>query len=598
MSWRAHLPALLTLPLLACGLYLPSLNGPFVFDDPNAVAQSKLIHSLVPTLYLTLSTRPVTDYTLGIDYAIAGLDPWPYHLTNMLLHAANVLLLYAIAWRTLTLPRLAARYGGAARLIAWAAAALFAAHPLASETVAYVSSRSEVLAACFYLLSVLTFIIAATTAEPRLRRRCAGALFAWGMAGLASKETALTIAPALFLYDRLFLTGGGWRRPRWRLLGVALLPAVLGGTALLLRAIFSPSPMGQYGATAGVNFDRFTPWQYLITEFGVITYYLRLLVLPVGQTFDYDWPLARSPFAVGVLVPFALLVVLVVLAVRAATRQPLFTFAVLWTLLILAPTSSVLPIADLVVERRMYLPLAGLTLLAAAWLWDLGQWLPAAWRTRPAWTYGAIVAAPLAVLGVLTVNRAMLWGDPIALHEDGVAKAPGNPRVRLNLGVTYLNLHQQERAYDTLQEAKRLYDRQESLNAFPRIGAFIQYNLGAVLFARSEFALAEPELKRSLELGGQYLALRPMAKMLLSRIAGQHGDWKAAAEDMQEALKYQDNPDWRVDLAEMQLRAGDAKAARLTLQRALRAYPGNQRATAQLAKIDQLQAANAAPAPP
>jgi tetratricopeptide (TPR) repeat protein len=157
--------------------------------------------------------------------------------------------------------------------------------------------------------------------------------------------------------------------------------------------------------------------------------------------------------------------------------------------------------------------------------------------------------------------------------------------------VTYLNMHQQQQAYATLLEAKRLYDRQESIHAFPRIGAFIQYNLGAVMFARAEFDRAETELERALELGGQYLALRPMAKMLLSRVAAQRGDWKKATEELKEALKYQDNPDWRVDLAEMQRRGGQIPAARATLQQTLRTYPGNQRATALLAQINK-------PAPP
>jgi tetratricopeptide (TPR) repeat protein len=360
---------------------------------------------------------------------------------------------------------------------------------------------------------------------------------------------------------------------------LSLAPLAAGGTFLLIRAYAFPSPMGDYASTAGLGFDRFTRWQYLFSQFGVILHYLRLVVLPVGQTFDYDWPLSRTPFALGVIAPFALLAALIAVAVRASRTQPLLTFAVGWTLLILAPTSSVLPIADLAVERRMYLPLAGLMLLATAWLWDAVQWLPAAWRSRPLPVYAAMVAVPLVAFAALTYERATLWGDAIALHEDGVAKAPGNPRVRLNLGVTYLNLGQQQKAYETLHEAKTLYDRGESLQAFPRIGAFIQYNLGAVLYARKDYAQAEPELRRSIELGGQYLALRPMAYMLLSRIAAQRKDWPAAATDMKEAVKYQDNVDWRIDLAQMQRNAGKHDEATATLQQALRVHPDSQRAT-------------------
>jgi tetratricopeptide (TPR) repeat protein len=186
---------------------------------------------------------------------------------------------------------------------------------------------------------------------------------------------------------------------------------------------------------------------------------------------------------------------------------------------------------------------------------------------------------------VLTLDRAALWGEEIALHEDGVAKAPGNPRTRLNLGVTYLNRGQVDKALESLQIAKQLYDRGESVQAFPRIGAFIHYNLGAVLYTRKQYDLAEPQLRRSLELGGQYLALRPMGNFLLARIAVARGDYKTAITRFQEALKFQDNAEWRVQLADAYLKSGDRKMAIATLQSALLKYPTNPRATAALQKI-------------
>jgi tetratricopeptide (TPR) repeat protein len=591
-----HAVALASIAALAGGLYAVSVNGPFVYDDPNAITQSVLIRSLTPLKrFVTLSTRPLTDFSFALNYATGAYAPWPYHLTNILLHLANGLLVYGIGWATFSSSALARRYGAARFALAWAAAALFVAHPLASESVAYVSSRSEVLAGFFILLSLGSYLLAATTSNATWRTSAAIVLPLATAAGVGSKEIAATIPFALLLYDWLFLSTLSWWRMRQRLwlLGLALLPLVVGGTFLVLRAYFSPSPMGDYGATAGLSFDRFTRWQYLMTQFGVILYYFRLVVLPVGQTFDYDWPLARAPFAPGVLLPLLLLIALVYLAVRAARTQPLFTFAIGWTLLILAPTSSIMPIADLAVERRMYLPLAGLMLLAAAWLRDLLQWLPEVWRRRPERTYGAIVAVLLLASSALTYHRAELWGDPVALHEDGTDKAPDNPRVRLNLGVTYLNLGEPDKAYDTLLIAKQLYDRQESINAFARIGAFIHYNLGAVLFARKDIDGAEPQLRRSLELGGQYLALRPMAYMLLSRIEAERDNWTKAASDMEEAVKYQDNPDWRVDLAQMYRQSGNIPGARVTLLNLLKAHPGNPRATALLAQIDKERAAKA-----
>ena len=589
VRWPAHLLALATVAVLAVALYIPAVTGPFVYDDPNAVTQSQLVRRILPlTRFLTMSTRPLSDFSYALNYAMTAYVSWSYHLTNILLHALNALLVYGIAFATFSTPALARRYGPSRFSLAWAAAALFAVHPLASETVAYVSSRSEVLAAFFILLGLGSFIVAARTTNRRRRRLAAVVMLLAAFAGLGSKEIAAAIPFALLLYDYLFLAEGQWERtrPERRLVLLSMVPLAIGGTLLLIRAYVNPSPMGEYGSTAGVGFERFSRSEYFMTQFGVITHYLRLVVLPFGQTFDYDWPLAKTPFDLAVVLPFLLLVGLVVLAVQLARTQPLFTFAVGWTLLILAPTSSLLPIADLAVERRMYLPLAGIALLAAAWLRDVLEFALPALRERLVIAYAALVAIVLAAAGTLTLQRALLWGDAIALHEDGVAKAPTNPRVRLNLGVTYLNTGNREQAYRTLLEAKTIYDSHESVQAFPRIGAFIQYNLGAVMYSREEYDRAEPELRRSLELGGQYLALRPMALMLLSRIEARRADWKGAARDMKEALQYQDNPEWRVDLAQMQFNSGDRAAAQKTLKNFLFQNPNHERAKALAAKVN------------
>ena len=220
----------------------------------------------------------------------------------------------------------------------------------------------------------------------------------------------------------------------------------------------------------------------------MLLHYLRLLALPIGQTLDYDWPLQKSFFAIEVVLPLLLLAALVALALRSVRRWPLFTFAVFWMLLILAPTSSILPIADIAVERRMYLPLAGWTLLGAAALWDLYRRWNAALGQQAASAAGYLVLAalPVAAWAYGTYERATLWGDAVALHVDGVAKAPGNPRVRLNLGVTYMNLGRLPEAQRELAEAKRLYDLNQSVHAFQRIGAFIHYNLGASLYLQNK----------------------------------------------------------------------------------------------------------------
>jgi tetratricopeptide (TPR) repeat protein len=150
--------------------------------------------------------------------------------------------------------------------------------------------------------------------------------------------------------------------------------------------------------------------------------------------------------------------------------------------------------------------------------------------------------------------------------------------VRLNLGVTYLNLGKLPEAERELAEAKRLYDLGQSVHAFERIGAFIHYNLGAVLYLRRRYDEAPKQLERSLEIGGHYLALRPMAFYILGRIATARQDWNEAVERFTEALRYNNhNPGWYVELAQAQLQSqpNRPQLARETLQSGLEVHPNH-----------------------
>ena len=576
VSRPAHAAAVLTTVTLAVVVYHGCLHGAFVFDDLNAVAQSELIRSIWPVTRFLASTRPLVDFGFALDYALGGLDTWWFHLTNIALHALSCVVVYFLVLRTLTLPAVVERYGAQRQPIAWAAAALFAVHPLASETVAYISSRSEVQVAFFYLLTLYAYAVA-NTARGRARRAALVAIPLITAAALGSKEIAVTLPAALLLYDWIFLAGGEWRqtRPRWHVFALALIPLVAGAIVLVaLRpgALFSP-----YSQAAGFNFERYTRLQFLMTQLGVILYYLRLVFVPVGLNFDYDWPLTVAPSA-AVALNLIVLATLAGGAIVLRRAQPLLAFALLFTFLVLAPTSSLVPLADLAVERRMYIPLAAFALLAAGTAADAIRWIAARFGETSARLhlslFAGVVAVPLIVLAALTNARANLWGDDLALHLDAVAKSPNSPRVRLNLGVVYLNTQHVADARRELFEAQRLYDLGESIHAFPRIGAFIYYNLGAVLYVEQEFEKADQELKRALEIGGNYLALRPMAYLIRGHIARNRGDWATTERYLEEAVKYnRDHPDWFLVLAEAQLKQDKPRQAQVTLARLESVHP-------------------------
>ncbi len=561
-----HVLAMASLAVLAGAVYYPCLTGEFVFDDHNAIQQSLLVRALWPlTRFLTHSNRPLVDFTYAINYAQGEYDTWWYHFTNIAIHAGTAMVVYALVSRTLRLPSLAERYGGWSQAIAWLAAALFTCHPLASEAVAYISSRYESMAGLFYLATILVYTYAVAATSERARQTARYGLAISTALAVACKEIAATIPLALLLYDYVFVARGNFAETRGRLLviGHSLILLIVAGLYLAIRAFTSDQVHTPYQQSAGFGFDRYTPAEFFATQVGVIVHYLRLCFFPTGLTFDYDWTLARSFFDISVLGPMLLLLGLAALAWRSIRSQPVFAFAVFFLFIVLAPTSSIMPLADLAVERRMYIPLAGFCFLAAATLADLARNLLAE-RGLPALTAAGL--ALVAVAAVTTHARAVQWGDHLVLYEDAVLKTPGSPRVRLNLGVIHLNAGRYDEAHEVLFDAKEIYDRGESIHAFPRIGAFIYYNLGAIQFIRQEYADSERYMVKSIQEGGQYVALRPRAYAVLGQIYRMREEYDRAIASFEEALKYnQDYPDWMYALVETHILAGNYAEARKVL---------------------------------
>ncbi len=563
--------AIVTLAIVS---YAPCLHGEFIFDDNNAIVQSLLVRDIWPlSRFLTFSNRPIVDFSYALNYAQNGYDTWWFHFTNVALHAASAVVLYFLALRTLRLPAFATRYADRSQIIALIAGTIFACHPLASDTVAYVASRSEGLAGLFYLTTLLAYSIAVTSDNASRRRLATWTLPVTTALAVGSKEIAATIPFALALYDYAFVAEGDHRSTRSRISVIAysLIPLALGGAYVTFRVFFSGVHITPYKQSAGFGFDQFTPVQYLATQCGVLLHYLRLVVWPTGLNLDHDWPLTRSPFELRTILSFLVLAATAYFAARFRKPYPFAFFAVFFFLLVLAPTSSIMPLADLAVERRMYIPLAGFSLLAATFGWDLSR------RITGDRAFASLCALAVLLVGALTLTtraRATLWGDHLLMYEDTVRKSPGSPRVRLNLGVIHLNAGRHDKAHEVLFEAKRIFDEGKSIHAFPRIGAFINYNLGAIQFIRQEYDDSLRYMRDAIEVGGHYVALRPRAYSVIAHVYMIQEDYPAAEEAFKEALKFDhDHPEWMQALANAQISQGKAKEARQTLFRLHHTHP-------------------------
>ena len=429
------IPAAAALVLAAAlAAYSNSFAGILVFDDEPAIAQNTHLRSLWPLAAAmaapadtTLSGRPAAALSFAIDYAISEDALRGYHRTNLLVHLAAALLLFGITRRTLLTPALAPRYGTAATRLAAIVALLFAVHPLGTSAVTYVVQRVESLMGMLYL-ATLYCAIRALDAEGRTRLLWSGASVLACALGMATKEVMATAPLAVALWDWTFAPGRASSR--------RALYGALASTWIVLAVLVAG---GHRSLSVGFGFAEWPWWRYLMTQAGVLVRYLRLAFAPDDLVLDYDWRPASLPQAVP---PIAAIGVLLALTIVGVARRRPAAFAGAWCFLVLAPTSSVIPIAtEVAAEHRMYLPVAGIAALVVIGLFEAGRRLagPSAKTQSSFATAGLVAAGAVAVLfGYLTHARNADYHDYDRIWLDTIAKRPQNVRARNNYATSLL----------------------------------------------------------------------------------------------------------------------------------------------------------------
>lgn len=445
--WHHPLGHLLLVLALGSLVYANTLGAPFVLDDLESIVRNETLRDLGnflpggPGLEFHLR-RAVAYFTFAVNYRLGGLDVTGYHLVNLAIHLGTALLVYSLVRLTVRTPVLAgsrlAPHAGTAALLA---ALFFALHPVQTQAVTYVVQRLTSLGTFFYLLALVLYgwgrvqmaggarDAAVSRFRPGPRLCLAGAMLAAVLA-MFTKEIAFTLPLAALLYEQSFFAGP-WR-PRLR----ALLPLLL-TLPLVPLLVLDGGELSAAGTLLQSRAD-IPRGHYLLTQFPVIVTYLRLLLLPVGQTLDYDYPLFTSFFVPRVALSFLLLLGMLGLAgwLHRSSGRPqestgagepawrLVAFGIFWFFLTLSVESGLVPLPDLIFEHRLYLPSVGLAMaLAVAVAIVLGGRLP---------LLAAFLA--LALLGTATWQRNRVWQSELSLWEDTARKAPGNPRALYNYG--------------------------------------------------------------------------------------------------------------------------------------------------------------------
>jgi len=413
---------------LLCGVaaYCNSFRGPFIFDDIDAILNNPRInrnlHDSGQSLPTSLSGRPVLSLTFAADEAIGGMHVEIYHATNLLIHLASGALLFGIVCRNLLTRRFwGDRFETSGPWLAGVVTAIWLVHPLNTQAVTYIVQRAESLAGLFYLGVIYSLIRDAE--KPRLGWKLS-AIAACAL-GMATKESMATAPLVALLYDRTFIAGSFAAALKKR----ASLYAGLAATWTILAVIVFGGPR-----SASVGFgDGISSMDYARTQLGVIAHYLFLTVWPRELALDYyDWPIARNWTLVD---SSGLIVALFVLFfIIAFWLKPWLGFLGAWFFLILAPSSSVIPIfTEIAAEQRMYLPL-----IAPIALLVVGGWTLFARAPGPRWAGALIAVVLIAVPGIRTYARNAEYQNPRIIWADDVALHPLNPRAHFNLGFSLM----------------------------------------------------------------------------------------------------------------------------------------------------------------
>jgi len=273
---------------------------------------------------------------------------------------------------TLNLPALEKKYREKAKWMALFGSLLFAVHPIQTEAVTYIITRTELLATFFYLAAFLLFIKGARTNRSAYY---IGAFFAAAFS-MASKEWAVTLPALLMIYDYLFIADGKVRvvASRWMVYVAVTIPWVI-----VLRNL---DLFADRGSGAGIGFNvlttsGITAKTYWLTSLNVIWTYIRLLFLPIHQNLDYDYPIAKTLFEFPTLLSLAGHIVVVSATFWFYKKKGwlLIPFGVAWFYVGLSPVQSFVPIVDVIFEHRAYMPSIGLFLAFVVAYEGIFEWL-------------------------------------------------------------------------------------------------------------------------------------------------------------------------------------------------------------------------------
>jgi len=563
---------LLFLTLTGLLAYLNSFSVPFHYDDFHFLKEQLIIKSL--PLYLdwitghfaaVITSRAFLLFTFYLNYMVGGLDTFGYHLVNLSIHIAVAFTFYLLIACYVD-NKDDDRY----HTIALLAALFFVVHPINTESVTYISSRSSELSTLLMLGTMLLFFRATGKEFSFLPYGFSVVLF---VLGLASKESAIVLPALLILFDYYFVAGKDgnflsrikYHLPFWVLMAA--------GFAFYAGSITHPE-----------MYDR--PWPtHLLTEITVFVDYLRLMIIPVGLTIDHSVTESISlDLRAGLSV--AVVAGLLLAAYLFRNKSRVLSFSIFWFFINLTPFLA-MRMSDYMAERWVYAAGLGFCLALSKLFVDASQ--------RYTRTGIAAIVGIVLFFGVLTSMRNDVYRDPITLWADALKKAPEKSKAYVNLSAAYLergnidkaigimelSLKQGNRAVATYLNLAIAYFMKDDLKKAEEImltlngsisAEIYYYNLGSIYKQKKEYRKAIETFTKASE-GKNY---SPAVLGSIAECYKQLGNKKNAAEYYSAAAKGipQKSEDYLM-VAQSYFELGEPEKGRETMNKALLADPMN-----------------------
>lgn len=487
---RHYLFPPLIIVIISIALYCNTLWNGFVYDDYATIVNNGFIVDLhnLPKLFTNeyflrsgeLSYRPVVTLTFFADYYVFALKPWGYHLTNVLIHIANGLVLYIFF--TMIMHKLGkgdSRAGGVLvqpfRNIPLLISLLFVVHPVLTEAVNAISFREDLLVFFFYIVALNLYLFTNTGKSRRpLQRRVAyiGSCLLYTLA-LFSKEMAVTLPLIVCCYE-------------WICSGRKGLSSVLNRYTLTLVSITAVYFYLRFNLLYNPSEEGIVAWslyERLLSLPSLIIYYVKLIIFPLQLTTQHVMDPVKSFFTPSLIIPI-LIIIPSMLMVSAKQNNKATMFGALFFLISLIPVYNIIPIANPFAERYLYLPAIGSMMVIGSFFTLAGEYRSKI-VLRP--YISGIFFIIFVIYSIDTIKRNTAWKDDYSLWANTVSTKTGTNRAYNNLGIAYAK----QGRYDEAMRAFLTVLRRDPADvmAHNNIG-LVYYKTGMLEEAMKEFNIA------------------------------------------------------------------------------------------------------------